>query len=303
MLQIYNDNKKQVNDKLLFKLSQAGYALNADLLFIDRYGNTNADEKYLEYLNEGDKIFICQNNININNFVNMIVKRGIKFNFYILHEPIVSIDLIKDLLPYSMNIFCQNNVYDHPNVHCMPIGIRDCERVFPIHAGFSHEYLYNEGLKNVDKNILCLLCYSYTHDERHRCYFTLRDKDFVLNLNDSEFEKQPSIHCGKVPVWINYEITHKAHYVLCPRGCGEDTHRFYEAIYLDCIPIVKRTNCAFDKLYDVFPCLVINDWHEVTKELLESNLEACVEKLKQFKTKYPNIFTDMSCIEKILLLT
>ena len=39
---------------------------------------------------------------------------------------------------------------------------------------------------------------------------------------------------------------------MSPRGNGEDCHRFYEAIYLDSIPIVKRTNTPFDKLYNAF---------------------------------------------------
>jgi hypothetical protein len=292
--------KKRLNDLLLFKLSQAGFALNSDLLFIDRYGNTNADENDLDKLSHGDKIFVCQINIAIDDFVNMISKKNMKFNFYIMHEPVVSVELIEKLLPYSVNIYCQNNEYMHERVHCMPIGIRDCERVCPEHKAFTHDYLYNEGLKTVDKNILCLLCFSYTHDERYRCYFTLREKDFVVNLNDYNFEKQPSVHCGKVPVWINYEITHKSHYVLCPRGCGEDTHRFYEAIYLDCIPIVKRTNKVFDKLYDTFPCLVVDDWNDVSQELLQNNLVACTQKLQMFKKMYPNIYTDIQDIEKLL---
>ena len=112
------------------------------------------------------------------------------------------------------------------------------------------------------------MCFSFTHFERNRCYEMLKNQNFVLNLNNGNYEKQPSIHCGKVPVWTNYEYTHKSIYVLSPRGAGEDCHRFYEAIYLYSIPIVKRTNTPFDKLYNVFPCLIVNDWNEVTQELL-----------------------------------
>ncbi len=126
---------------------------------------------------------------------------------------------------------------------------------------------------------------------------------FVKNLNDGLYEKQPSINCGKVPVWINYDFTHKSYYTLSPRGAGEDCHRFYEAIYLDSIPIVKRTNTAFDKLYNVFPCLIVNDWSEVTEELLLKNKDIYMEKISVFKNKYPNALTDLDSIQELLLQT
>ena len=220
-----------------------------------------------------------------------------------MYEPIVPVNIVKLLLPVSLGIFNNNNVYNHPLIHCMPIGIRDCEKVVANHKGFSHDYLYNEGLKVVNKQHLALLCFSYTHHERHDCYNNLKGLSFVKNLNDGLYEKQPSIHCGKVPVWINYEYTHKSYYTLSPRGCGEDCHRFYEAIYLDSIPIVKRTNTVFDKLYNVFPCLIVNDWSEVTEELLLKNKDIYMDKIAVFKNKYPNALTDLDSIQELLMQT
>jgi hypothetical protein len=120
-------------------------------------------------------------------------------------------------------------------------------------------------------------------------------------LNDESYEKQPSIHCGKVPVWINYEYTHKSIYTLSPRGAGEDCHRFYDAIYLDSIPIVKRTNTVFDKLYEVFPCLVVNDWNEITEKLLLDKKDEYLQKIIDFKNKYPRALTDLDSIHELLL--
>jgi hypothetical protein len=300
----YNFTKCCVNDRLLFKLSQIGYALDCDVLFTNRIPEIKQDINIIHNLKHGDKIFISvlphELTINLNQLVNILSNNGIKVNFYIMYEPIVSIQIINLLLPVAINIFINNNVYEHPQIHCMPIGIRDCEKVVPNHKGFSHEYMYNEGLNSVEKTVLCLMCFSFTNFERNRCYNMLKNQTFVLNLNDNNYEKQPSIHCGKVPVWINYEYTHKSFYVLSPRGAGEDCHRFYEAIYLDSIPIVKRTNTAFDKLYNIFPCLIVNDWNEVTEELLESKKDECFTKLKEFKLKYPNAFTDLNSIQELL---
>ena len=303
----YKIVKDNVNKKLLFKMSQIGYALHSDLLFTNRIPEIVQDINLVNHLKNGDKIFISvlqhELTINLVELVNILHRNNIKVYFYLMYEPIVPVNIVKLLLPVSLGIFNNNNVYNHPLIHCMPIGIRDCEKVVANHKGFSHDYLYNEGLKVVNKQHLALLCFSYTHHERHDCYNNLKGLSFVKNLNDGLYEKQPSIHCGKVPVWINYEYTHKSYYTLSPRGCGEDCHRFYEAIYLDSIPIVKRTNTVFDKLYNVFPCLIVNDWSEVTEELLLKNKDIYMDKIAVFKNKYPNALTDLDSIQELLMQT
>ena len=301
----YNITKHNVNRKLLFKLSQIGYALNCNLLFTNRIQEIEQNVNLVHYLNNGDKIFISvlpnELTIQLHELVTILLDKNIKVYFYLMYEPIVPKHIITQLFPVALGFFINNNVYEDLYIHTMPIGIRDCGKVVHCHPGFSHDYLYNEGLKLVGKEHLCLLCFSYTHAERYQCYNELSKKDFVVNLNDNTYEKQPSIHCGTVPVWITYEITHKSYYTLSPRGYGEDTHRFYEAIYLDSIPIVKKTNTPFDKLYKKFPCLVINEWNEVTEELLLSNKEILMQKIKDFKTQYPNAFTDINSIHELLL--
>mgnify|MGYP003341505013 CR=1 FL=1 len=96
---------------------------------------------------------------------------------------------------------------------------------------------------------------------------------------------------------------HKSYYTLCPRGAGVDTHRFFEAIYLNSMPIVIYTYTPFDKLFHIFPCLIVNNWNEVTKELLEKKLEESQMKLKEFHNKYPNAFYDINSIQELLLQT
>jgi hypothetical protein len=293
----YKIIKDQINKILLFKFSQIGYALDCNLLFTNRIPEIKQDINLVNSLNHGDKIFISvlpnELTINLEQLVKILQKKNIKVYFYLMYEPIVPVYIINLLFPVAIQFFINNNTYEHPLIHCMPIGIRDCEKVVPNHKGFSHDYLYNEGLKYSEKDILCLLCFSYTHFERNRCYQILKDAKFIVNLNDNNYEKQPSIHCGKVPVWINYEFTNRSTYVLSPRGNGEDCHRFYEAIYLDTIPIVKKTNTAFDKLYNLFPCLIVNDWNEITEDLLLAKKDEYLQKIRDFKTKYPNFMTNL----------
>lgn len=64
------------------------------------------------------------------------------------------------------------------------------------------------------------------------------------------------------------EETWKLHdnysFELCPEGNGLDTHRFYEALLLNTIPIVKRN--SLESMYIQFPCVIVDNWNEITKE-------------------------------------
>jgi hypothetical protein len=301
----YNIIKNEVNKRLLFKMSQIGYALHCDILFTNRIPEIEQNVELVQHLKNGDKIFISvlqrELTIDLTRLVQILQHNNVKVFFYLMYEPILPHNIIELLFPVSLGFFINNNVYEDPLIHSMPIGIRDCGKVVPGHSGFYHDYLFNEGIKEVRKEFLCLMVFSYTHKERYHCYNALKECNFVKNANDDAYEQQPSVHCGKVPVWLNYEYTHKSVYTLSPRGVGEDCHRFYEAIYLDSIPIVKRTNTAFDKLYNVFPCLVVDNWSDVTVELLLENKDKYLSKIKEFKHKYPHAYTDLNSIPELLL--
>jgi len=52
--------------------------------------------------------------------------------------------------------------------------------------------------------------------------------------------------------------------VVCPRGNGHDTHRFYEALYLGALPIVlKRDYSARLARYLNLPHIALRDWREL----------------------------------------
>jgi hypothetical protein len=185
----------------------------------------------------------------------------------------------------------------------MPIGIRDGEEVLGFHRGFSQKMLLKAHDKWIGtRDILCLLCFSYTHEERMRAHQMLLNKSFITDLNkDSEkYGATQSRLLGKVPVEYNYEMTARSVYAISPRGCGEATHRFFEAIYLDCIPIVKRTNTVFDRLYALYPCLIVDDWDQVTEELLTSKQVGLQAKMKAFKERFPGWFQDPVTIREMM---
>lgn len=69
---------------------------------------------------------------------------------------------------------------------------------------------------------------------------------------------------------VNWNIMSKYAFVLSPFGNGMDCHRTWEALCLGCIPIVCAPN--FTKLFEELPVLNVNDWKEVTEELLMATI-------------------------------
>jgi hypothetical protein len=60
-------------------------------------------------------------------------------------------------------------------------------------------------------------------------------------------------------------------FVLCPEGNGTDTHRIWECLYLNTIPIEKRNiNNSF---YEDLPICFVDDWEEITEDFLNREYE------------------------------
>jgi hypothetical protein len=55
-------------------------------------------------------------------------------------------------------------------------------------------------------------------------------------------------------------------YVICPEGNGLDTHRFWETLYMNSVPIVEKNTSNW--FYNDMPVLYVNKWEEVTADLL-----------------------------------
>jgi hypothetical protein len=315
--------KRTLSSQLIFKCSQIGFALRSTLCYTNRINVGIHDyAEYAAQLRDGDSIFIStrESEVPVHTLVAILRARNIRVVFYIIEEPLVSWEFVERLLPVSIRILVQNNQYDHPKVGIMPIGIRDCGSVVPMHRRFHHSCLYERGVSMrltadtvTQRPIKCLLCFSiWTHPSRQECYdlfSSSASSSFVYNLNDDpapercdEREKRdtPEYFYEKIPPAVIYDKTLESRYALCPRGCGVDTHRFYECIYLGCVPIVLRTHTVFDRLYREFPSLVVERWADVTEELLDSCYQECFARMRDFHARYPRFLTDLDSIEGLL---
>lgn len=74
-------------------------------------------------------------------------------------------------------------------------------------------------------------------------------------------EQKMSLQDAKLSYWSNVA---EVQFALAPPGCGIDTHRAWEILNLHTIPIVMSS--PLDRLYSMFPAVIVKDWSEVFEE-------------------------------------
>jgi mannosyltransferase OCH1-like enzyme len=95
-------------------------------------------------------------------------------------------------------------------------------------------------------------------------------------------EKKPHIETWKLHKNYSFE--------LCPEGTALDTHRFYEAILLNTIPIVIKN--SLEPLYILFPCIILDKWDDLNLENLileKKKLENNFDKSKLYLNYWTNL--------------
>ena len=147
------------------------------------------------------------------------------------------------------HIYAQNCEINHPMITKIPVGFTNnsptrleidkdilCYVNFTIHPGNFYEYVTHQKI-------------------RKDCLYFFKNKDWAFVDSKIPFEE------------YNKQIN-RSKFVVCPLGIGIDTYKIYEAAYVGATPIVIST--GLDDLYKKYGALIVNDWSEVTEELLKN---------------------------------
>ena len=188
-------------------------------------------------------------------------------------QEIISNSQFNNLLNHTQLIhwFCQNMTIQHHKITQMPIGLDyHTLTVNPVWGPLC-------GCQEQEKNLMILNKKSVPFWNRNvHCYanfhFTMNTKlgydrkDAFQNINKDliYYENTP---VTRLTTW-NRQL--KFAFVICPHGGGLDCHRNWEALCLGCIPIVKTS--AIDSLYKDLPVLIIDDWKNITIDLLNNTI-------------------------------
>ena len=255
---------------------------------------------FADHVYEDEKLFNKDQVIQKNNFVPEQVKQGdvvfvdarsVKYFFQTLHPQIkykyilithnadtnideTYIDFIDDRI---IKWFAQNVIIKH-------------EKLIPIPIGLENLYYYNNGITkyfdNLKKKIgqtkkKNRILYGFSIDtnenERQGAYTYLKKSEVADEIQEKLNSK----------MYLKLLTDYK--FVASPPGNGVDCIRTWEALYLDVVPIVKRSVVTeyFSSLG--LPMLIIDNWQEIENYTEEQLRDIYDEKLAGFNKKIPNI--------------
>jgi len=175
---------------------------------------------------------------------------------------------------YSTN--CLENL--HPKFSLIPIGLNyHCDAIWNNISIISQENM----LETIRENSLpfynrTCLCYSNFHFSFYREFGNPRQK--AIDKIDSNLIYYEPNKISKEQTYINQS---KFSFVVSPLGHGMDCHRTWEALILGCIVIVEKS--PLDSLYEDLPVVIVNDWSDITKELLQNTLKEFEHKIFKYE--------------------
>ena len=175
----------------------------------------------------------------------------------------------KTMIPPNVVKIFMNNINENNEVlHFLPMG-RDFRSINSFH---------NSAIMNNKRSILCYCNYSLdTYPLRRVIFEEIRTKKFI------RFENMGTFLNYTISRDVFFQRLNNSKFVICPRGNGLDTFRFYDSIYSGAIPIVVK--CQFHHYFQDAPILFLENEGEY-KNLTEDYLNEMYEKLKYKKSDY-----------------
>jgi len=215
---------------------------------------------------------------NMNEFINILNKINFKFILVTgdgdetMPYSLMDIDKFYEIINnnnilkwYSVN--CLESL--HPKFSLMPIGLNyHCDAIWNNTPVFNQENILLK-IRNGSQpfnNRICK-CYSNFHFSFYPQFGNPRQ--IAIDKIDKKLVFYEPNKISKEDTYINQS---KYSFVISPIGHGMDCHRTWEALILGCIVIVQKS--PLDSLYKDLPVLIINDWSDISEELLKSTLKA-----------------------------
>lgn len=210
-----------------------------------------------EYFRENDLLKLCSE------------LPDMKFVIFCFFDDTPIDEFIFNKIPDNViSIYAANSISFGGKVKPVPYGIQ--RRLFP---NDNRQTVLREFINmNISPNKLLYMNHNVNNNPNRlkiNNYFI--NKDWATIGSPSGFEN-----------YVNYLFDIKNHkFVICPDGnaIGCECHRDWEVIYMRRVPVVIRSE-YLENIFKDFPVLMVEDFSEVTEDLLKSNENLFQEALR-----------------------
>ena len=174
---------------------------------------------------------------------------------------------LEPLFNYVDEIFCINYLgKSSTKITGLPLGLEN------------KIYLSGGLLKSFEKS------FKKGRDRRIGILVAWNDSTYIESRQEARvaLEKSKNTYSlrKRVAASVLHELMSNSLFIACPRGNGLDTHRFWEAIYLGAIPLIKRDEAL--PIHADWPSLIVDSWSDVAsmsrEQLNEEFLRIAVAK-------------------------
>ena len=238
--------------------------------------------------------------------------KTLKYNLHLLNYPFILVsgsgdytnptdffDNDNDFLNFINNEkiikwYSQNCIIEHPKIVKIPIGLD--YHTLSLNSNYwgdkktpmeQEAELINISINSTRFWERQIKCYSNFHFADYGVKFGYSRKDVIdtvpLELVYYEQEK-----ITRLETWRN-QLNYA--FVISPHGNGLDCHRTWEALILGCIVIVKKS--PLDILYSDLPVLIVNNWTDINKKLLEDTVSEFKNKTFNYEKLHLDYYLHM----------
>lgn len=162
-------------------------------------------------------------------------------NLNMIYKDRIYYKVIEYIEKYNINVVCYSSSVSHPMINMIPLGVSWQYTIPNLNVSNKSILCYaNFGLPTVD-------CW---HGRIRNNLNNILKQINYITLENVSLDMPERKNINKYNTFFNNLSMSK--FSICPRGCGIDCYRMYDALYYECIPIILKTE-DFYKNVSKFP--------------------------------------------------
>ena len=241
------------NHEFIEKVKLISQSRNYMTLFID---NIRLYSRPIRVSNPNDQNWL-DNLMMINDLLKLCASIShMKFIIFCNLEDTPIDEYIHDKVPNNvLRIYSSNAIYNNDKVKPFPYGIQR-----RMNSGNTKASLKNVISANIEPSKLLYV--------NHNISTNVKERSGIYEIFESY--SWASVDRNRLSHEDFFRNIKQHKFVICPIGNAIDCHRNWEVLYLSRVPVMKK-NSYLELLFKDFPVLFVNEYSDITQEMLEKN--------------------------------